>query len=174
MREYPLGRLGSLELSAQPSAFAGVVSLWAILAAVGIAGLRLGILEAVVGALAATLLHYAAELWHQLGHSWAARRTGYPMRGVRFWGWLSTAVYPAGEPPLPGATHVRRALGGPSASLLATVGAALLALAVRPPGVAGWVAQFFFADNLLVMTLGALLPLGFTDGSTLLRWWGKP
>ena len=26
---------------------------------------------------------------------------------------------------------------------------------------------------LLVFTLGALLPLGFNDGSTLLRWWGK-
>jgi hypothetical protein len=24
-----------------------------------------------------------------------------------------------------------------------------------------------------VLGLGALLPLGFTDGSTLLTWWGK-
>jgi hypothetical protein len=37
-----------------------------------------------------------------------------------------------------------------------------------------WVALFFFLDNLLVLTLGAFVPLGFTDGSTLLRWWGKP
>jgi hypothetical protein len=36
-----------------------------------------------------------------------------------------------------------------------------------------WVGVFFFLDNLIVFTLGALLPLGFTDGSTLLYWWGK-
>jgi hypothetical protein len=30
---------------------------------------------------------------------------------------------------------------------------------------------FTFIDNLLVFTAGALLPLGFTDGSTLLHWW---
>ncbi len=35
-------------------------------------------------------------------------------------------------------------------------------------------ALFFFLDNLLVLTLGALLPLGFTDGSTILRWRAKP
>ncbi len=29
-------------------------------------------------------------------------------------------------------------------------------------------------DNLFIFTIGSLLPLGFTDGSTLLHWWGKP
>ena len=49
-----------------------------------------------------------------------------------------------------------------------------IALALRDAGgVAWWVAVFFFLDNLLVMTLGAFLPLGFTDGDTLLAWWGK-
>jgi hypothetical protein len=37
----------------------------------------------------------------------------------------------------------------------------------------GWVGTFFFLDNLLIFTLGVFVPLGFTDGSTLLRWWGK-
>jgi hypothetical protein len=37
-------------------------------------------------------------------------------------------------------------------------------------GVAFYVAAFFALDNLLVFTLGAFLPLGFTDGSTLLYW----
>ncbi|MBK7920605.1 MAG: hypothetical protein IPJ94_31005 [Chloroflexi bacterium] len=32
------------------------------------------------------------------------------------------------------------------------------------------VATLTFLDNLLVLTLGAFLPLGFTDGSTLLRY----
>ena len=29
------------------------------------------------------------------------------------------------------------------------------------------------AFNLLVLGLGAFAPLGFTDGSTILTWWGK-
>jgi hypothetical protein len=35
-------------------------------------------------------------------------------------------------------------------------------------------ALFAFWNNLLFFTLGALLPLGFTDGSTLLKYWGQP
>ena len=34
---------------------------------------------------------------------------------------------------------------------------------------AGFIAAFLFWDNLLVFTLGALLPLGFTDGSTIIK-----
>ena len=78
------------------------------------------------------------------------------------------------EGPLPAAVHVRRALGGPLASLVLTCIAAAIALALRPlGGVLWWLALFFFLDNLLVLTLGAFLPLGFTDGSTLPHWWGK-
>jgi hypothetical protein len=32
---------------------------------------------------------------------------------------------------------------------------------------------FFGLENLLLYGLGAFLPLGFTDGSTLLEWWPK-
>jgi hypothetical protein len=35
------------------------------------------------------------------------------------------------------------------------------------------VSAFFFLENLFVFTLAAFLPLGFTDGSTLLEWRGK-
>jgi hypothetical protein len=35
------------------------------------------------------------------------------------------------------------------------------------------VGLFIFLDNLLIYTLGAMLPLGFTDGSTILNWRGK-
>jgi hypothetical protein len=41
----------------------------------------------------------------------------------------------------------------------------------RATAVTGFLLLFFFLDNLLVFTLGAFLPLGFTDGSTLLRYW---
>ena len=106
----------------------------------------------------------------------AARRTGYPMSGIRLgkWGVLGTSLYPADEPALPAAIHIRRALGGPAGSLVVTLAAAAVALALRAEGGAlWWVAVFVFLDNLLLLTLGAFLPLGFTDGSTLLRWWGN-
>jgi hypothetical protein len=70
--------------------------------------------------------------------------------------------------------HIQRALGGPAGSLLYTLlwGAVLLLL--RPLGQSGvmwWVTAYLFLSNLLIFTLGAFLPLGFTDGSTLLRYW---
>jgi hypothetical protein len=99
------------------------------------------------------------------------------MIGIRlgtFW-LLSTSVYPSDEPSLPGAIHIRRALGGPLASLLLSVVAAIVAGVLLPVGgVLWWVGAFFFLENLLIFTLGSLVPLGFNDGSTLLRWWGKP
>ncbi|HNP72000.1 MAG TPA: hypothetical protein PKK15_12855, partial [Kouleothrix sp.] len=62
----------------------------------------------------------------------------------------------------------------PLASLLLTLVAAGLALALRPAGGAAWlVALFFFAENLLVYTGQVLLPLGFNDGATLLYWWRR-
>jgi hypothetical protein len=91
------------------------------------------------------------------------------MVGVRLWGVLSASVYPPDEPPLPRGVHVWRALGGPLASAL------LSALALIPPaalpagGGLWWLVVFFLLDNALVFTLGALLPLGSTDGSTLVR-----
>jgi hypothetical protein len=96
------------------------------------------------------------------------------MVGVRFWGLLSTSLYPADEPALPADIHIRRALGGPITSLVCSVVAAVITLALRPLGGIPWlVAAFVFLDNLFVLGLGSFLPLGFTDGSTLLYWWGK-
>ena len=87
--------------------------------------------DVVIGAVMAVVLHWASEFVHQLGHAWAARRVGYPMTGIRFWGVLSTSLYPSDELPLPAALHIRRALGGPMASLLLSVAAALLVWALR-------------------------------------------
>jgi hypothetical protein len=62
-------------------------------------------------------------------------------------------------------------MGGPAASAVLTLLAAALALALSSVGgVLWWAAVFFFLENLLVFTLGALLPLGFTDGSSLWYW----
>jgi len=98
------------------------------------------------------------------------------MIGIRLgeWGLLGTSVYPPDEQTLPARIHIRRALGGPTGSLLLSAVAAVTALALRTVGGAlWWVAVFFFLDNLVVFTLGAFLPLGFTDGGALLQWWGK-
>ncbi len=172
--EVRLGRLGTINLSAMPSTLIGSLLLWAALAVIGVVALNLSWPEAIVGSLIAALLHMASEIAHQLGHAWAAAQTGYPMTGIRLWGVLSTSVYPPDEPPLPAATHIRRALGGPLASLLVSVLAGVILFALRDQaGLARWIALFFFLDNLLTFTLGSFLPLGFTDGSTLLYWLGK-
>ena len=168
-----LGRIAGLDLSAAPSAIIGFVLAWGALGAVGLTLLGLSAVEAILGGLLAAILHWCGELLHQLGHAWAARRTGYPMTGIRLWWLLSSSLYPADEPPLPRAVHVRRALGGPTASALWSLLSGLIVLALASASAGGliwWLALFFFLDNLLVFTLGALLPLGFTDGSTLLQW----
>jgi hypothetical protein len=171
---YELGRLASLRLTAGPSAIVGSALLWVALGTIGLwLGAPVG--AAIGGGLLAVLLHWGSDIVHQLGHARAARATGHPMIGIRLWWLLTASVYPRDEGPLPAAVHIRRALGGPIASLLLTLLAGAVALALRSAGgVPLWLALFVFLDNLLVLTLGALLPLGFTDGSTLLRWWGKP
>ena len=170
-RVFHIGRLGSLEIRARASVLPVFLLLWTGLFVVGLLVLRLAPASALLGGLAASLLHYLSDLWHQLSHSFAARRTGHPMTGVQFWGPLSTSLYPEDEPRLPAAVHLRRAIGGPLGSLALAAAAGVLALALRPVGgVWMWLSAFFFLDNLLTFTLGALLPLGFTDGSTLLYW----
>jgi hypothetical protein len=173
-QRYELGRLAGLRLTAGPSAIVGSAALWVLLSSVAVLALGISIGGAVVGSLVAVLLHWASDIVHQLGHARAARATGHPMIGIRLWWLLTASIYPRDEGQLPAAVHIRRALGGPIASLLLTVVAALVALALRSvDGVAWWLALFVFLDNLFVLTLGAFLPLGFTDGSTLLHWWGK-
>jgi hypothetical protein len=85
---------------------------------------------------------------------------------------LATSVYPRDEGVLTPETHIQRALGGPIFSLLLALAAGLLSLLAMPLGGLPLFLTFFtFLDNVLVFTVGALLPLGFTDGSTLLTWW---
>ena len=184
MASMQLGNIAGLKITAHRSAFIGFVLVWIALALVGMALFYLPFISAVLWALVATLLHYFSEFFHQWGHARAARRVGYPMIGVRYWWILGASIYPKDEPDLPGRTHIRRALGGPAASFFLTVVAGILtaAVALSIPSDGGgtpfqWellaVSAFFFLDNLFVFTLGAFLPLGFTDGSTILRWWGK-
>jgi len=176
MKEHKLGQVAGLSLSVEPIAIVGSILLLALLSGAAIGVLNLPPGEAIAGSLLAVMLHWASDIAHHLGHAWAARRTGYPMTGIRLgkWALLGTSLYPADEQALPAAVHIRRALGGPIGSLLVSLVAAVAALALRTGGgVLWWVGVFLFLDNLVLLTLGAFLPLGFTDGSTLLRWWGK-
>lgn len=174
MHETRLGNLFGLTLTAVPSAFVGSLGLWAISSGIAAGWLKLSLGEAIVGGWIALLIHWACEIIHQLGHARAARRAGYPMRGIRMWGVLSASIYPEDEGELPARVHVRRALGGPFISLLVSLATGIIAVLLFPfNGLARNLSLFAFADNFLVFTLGAFAPLGFTDGSTLLRWWGK-
>ncbi len=104
MTELKFGRLAGLSLGAVPSAIVGLALLWIALTGVAIGLLRFSFGEALGAALIATLLHSLSETIHQLGHARAARKTGYPMIGIRYWGVLSTSVYPSDEKTLDGST----------------------------------------------------------------------
>lgn len=174
MASYPIGQVAGLKLTVSPSAIVGALVLWAVLGAIAIGILKLSPVEAIIGGLIAVILHFVSELVHQFGHAYAARRTGYPMIGVRFWLIFGASIYPKDEGDLPASVHIRRALGGPPASFLLTLASGVIVLALQSAGgLVWWLAVFLFVDNLFVFTLGPFLPLGFTDGSTLLYWWGK-
>lgn len=169
-----LGQIGDLEISAKPSAFIAFVAVWLGMSVLGMLLAHLTIVEGVVSGFIIACLHYMSELIHQLGHAGAARNTGYPMRGIRFVHVLAFSLYPKDEPELSGKIHIRRALGGPLISFLVTLVALLILLvAQNVGGLLYWIALCFFLDNLFVFTLGAFLPLSFTDGGTIARYWRK-
>jgi Zn-dependent protease len=135
--------------------------------------LRFSVIESATLAIFAVLLHWVGDISHQLGHARAARKAGYPMIGIRLWGLLTSSIYPRDEPALPGKVHISRALGGPTMSFIIGLISAIPLLFLEAGSVFWWLFLFFAADNLLVLSLGAFLPLGFTDGSTILRWLRK-
>jgi hypothetical protein len=107
-----LGRVARLPVTASPSAVVGALVLWVFAAAVAFFVLKTSLGIAVLAGLIVILLHWIVVFMHVLGHTTAARRTGYPAHDIRLWGVLSSIRYPTDEPPLPAAVHARRALGG--------------------------------------------------------------
>lgn len=174
MSSIPIGNLFGLKITAHPTALIGHGVLWALLSAVALLALHFSPVEAILGALLATALNPTSEVVHNLGHAVAARSVGHPMIGIRFWWLLAASIYPKNEPLLPGRMHIIRALGGPAASLLYALFWGALLLILRPLGEGSliwWVVVYLFLNNLVVLCLGAFLPLGFTDGSTILHYW---
>jgi hypothetical protein len=169
-----LGHAAGLEFRAERSALGASLLLWGVLSGVARRRLRLPPGKAAAYGLIATGGHWASAVGHHLGHAAAARNTGFPMSGIRLRSFFGSSLYPPDEQVFSAATHRRRALGGPTASLLLSLASGGAALALRHRGgLPLRLAQFLFLDNLFAFTIGALLPLGFTDGSTLLRLRGE-
>jgi hypothetical protein len=173
-QEFRLARIGGLEVIVTPLGAVGTLLLGAIFFLVGRFVFNHGLANAIVGGVLLAYLHWVSEIVHQLGHNAGARRVGHPMTGVRlgFLLVLGTSIYPADEAELPARAHIQRAVGGPLASAALSVGIGVLALLFAGTSI-GWVLLVWFINNLLVFTLGSLLPLGFTDGSTLLHYLGR-
>lgn len=147
--------------------------LWGLLLALG-RGLVLEWRQALLFSLGAILIHWISEFWHHFGHWLAGKAAGYPMNGLLLVYVLAVGRYPEDEPELPARIHMQRALGGPLASLLLTLAAGIALGRLWPGGgLPAYLSAVALLDNLLVFTLGALLPLGFTDGSTLMYWWPR-
>lgn len=173
-RSIPLGKFGGLYLWARPSAFVAALAIAASVFLLLFKGLKWRPGTAVAGSILATAIHFFSELWHQLGHARAAQQTGFLMKGVTFTGPIGISEYPENEGLLPAETHIQRALGGPVFSILLALFSGLVAMLARTiGGLPLFITAFTFLDNLFVFTIGALLPLGFTDGSTLLTWVGQ-
>ena len=170
-RSFKIGETFGLKVKARPSAVLSAVVIWIVLSLVGMRLFKWRPEKAVSGGFLAMLIHFLSEWWHQFGHAQSAEQTGYPMGGMEVVGPIALSQYPQNEGVLSADVHIQRALGGPIFSLLLTIVSGLIALILRPIGGPALVLAFFsLADNLLVFTIGALLPLGFTDGSTLLHW----
>ncbi len=173
-RTYVLGKVLGMKVTAETSAFVAGFVLWAILAVIGKEFLALTGPDVVVGGGLLVLLHYGLGFVHQFGHAIAAAQTRYEMTGMHYWLLLTRSIYPPREPRLSAKVHIQRAKGGPIASAILSGILGVLSLLLIPVG--GLVLEmvvFLFLDNLLVYTLGTLIPYPGTDGGTIKAWRDK-
>ena len=173
-RTYQLGKVLGMRITAETSAFLAAVLLWAVLAVIGKNYLGLTGPDVVIGGGLLVLLHFGLGFVHQFGHALAAAQTKYEMTGMHYWTLLTRSIYPPNEPRLPAKVHIQRAKGGPVASgILSGVLCLLTLLLIPVGGLTLEIVAFLFLDNLLIYTLGALLPLRWTDGGTIRYWHTK-
>lgn len=169
MKSIQLGKLFGLQITMILLIFAGIIFIWLGLTLLGYFAFDIPLGESILLGFVGMLLHYISELIHCLGHAIAARSTGYRMIGIQFGylGIFARTVYPKDEPELPSSTHIRRALGGPIINLILSI--ILFVILPLWRGNWYWLGLFVFLDNLFVYTLQVFLPVGFNDGSTILR-----
>ena len=171
----PSFKILGLDVEITGSAIAGSILLMIIFTGLAVYSFQLSILGAVLWALAALVLYWIGEFLHQYGHFIAGRRAGYPLTGMRAWFVFSASIYPPDEPTLPAAVHIQRALGGAPMSMALGFVVGLLAFLLKDSLSAPLLGLLilFAVVNFFYFGLGAFLPLGFTDGSTLLHYWNK-
>ena len=173
-KKYHLGRIGELEIYFQRNIFIGALILLGIFTASASLFLEYDFNKSLFAGALAVIAYYISEYFHQQGHQAAAKKTGYPMEGMLFIWVLAASLYPKDEPTLSSEIHIQRALGGPIRSFLISLIFEIFAWALSPnKNLAYDFFVFISGINLIVFCLGAFLPLGFTDGSTLLEWWPK-
>lgn len=175
--DHDLGTFAGVHLRVDNSAAVASLLLWAMVHTILWWVLELPPLAALQTSLALLLLHWLSVLLHHSGHAAAARWAGFPMEALILAGLLGRDRYPNDEPQLPVRAHAIRALGGPAASLLSGLLLLLIILIIQPQTFTQQLVLWAFAlENLLLLGVGVFLPLGFTDGSTLLnlRRWGRP
>jgi hypothetical protein len=173
-RTYILGKVLGLKVTAETSAFVAGFVLWAVLAVIGKNFLALTGPDVVVGGGLLVLLHYGLAFVHQFGHALAAAETRHEMTGIHYWLVLTRSIYPPDEPRLPAKVHIQRAKGGPIASgILSGVLGVLALLLIPVGGLTLEIVAFLFLDNLLIFTIGALLPIPGADGATIRYWRSK-
>jgi hypothetical protein len=163
--------IADLQIMALRSAFWGSWILWIVFTLVCRWVFDLSVSESIVVGFIGMLLHWLGEFFHNYGHSLAAKRTGFPMKGILGIWIVGMSVYPKDEPEIAPELHIQRALGGPIFSIVSGIVWGLIALYMRPEGgiLYGLVA-FFALENLFFYGFGAFLPLRFTDGSTILKY----
>ncbi|MDX1599938.1 MAG: hypothetical protein R3191_00330 [Anaerolineales bacterium] len=172
-----LGSIGGVQIIAERSVIFPSLVLWASALIVLWVALDLRLLPALGWATAALAVHWTSIFVHHFGHAAAARLSGHPMQALILTGPLGRDQYPEDEPELPVRVHAARALGGPIASLTAGGAVALWLLSADAANLTlRIVVGFGAAESLLVLGVGVFLPLGYTDGSTLLNLWrtGSP
>ena len=80
---------------------------------------------------------------------------------------FALTLYSKDEPELSPSIHIRRALGGPIINGILSI--AFFLLLPFWSGNWFWLGMFALFENLFVYTLQVFIPLGFNDGSTILR-----
>src|SRR5205085_11709366 len=111
MQRISLGRMLGVQTTVGWAALISSLVVGLLAAWLSLWLVRLPLSWALLAGLLSALLFFVSEWLHQFGHAWAARAVGHPMVGIHFFNVFSSSEYPA-EPPLPPATHVKRALGG--------------------------------------------------------------
>ncbi len=153
--------------------FLGLVVLFTVITLV----LGLPLIEALIAGVLLAILHYVGSIWHHLGHSTTARRAGYPMIGITYWGLLGRSEYlQEGENDVPPQAHIQRAIGGAIFSAIACVVLFVGLLLLNGDSVLlHMVLAVALFENVAVYTLGALFPpvkMGdfSNDGATIAYW----